>query len=397
MERSSLESLARCHEDTEIWYDSSPLIYRAWREDFLARQASGDGPDLSGALKALFDPDRPGAGYLRGSTTNQPLALQALQERWPEFERWIEGASRSHPEWSPQQVAWETFKEVARRGAEMLLPIFEASGKRYGYICAQVDPRLSRDTDAMVEQAVELNSVSPNIMVKMPGTDAGIKGVRRLAARGVPTNLTLAYTVSQLVALAEAADAGKREAEARGVDLSAWRSCATMMLGRFEDHPAFKEQAAAVGVELSETDLRWAGVAVFKKAYRLYQARGYNTKMLAASMRVGPKEGGKTRIWHLEKFAGGNVVLTIFPNIIEEFLLAYRGEEIAPHIDEPVPNEVVEKLRRVPYFRQAYDEDGQTPEAYDSYPPLVATADGFTKAMTDFEARVVAAVEKIRV
>jgi transaldolase len=278
----------------------------------------------------------------------------------------------------------------------MLMPVFEASGKRYGYICAQVDPRLSHDTEAMVAQAVELNAASPNIMIKMPGTAEGIKGVQQLAARGVPTNLTLAYTVSQLIALAEAAEAGKKEAEANGVDLSAWRSCATMMLGRFEDHPAFKEQAAAAGVELSETDLRWAGVAVFKKAYQIYKQRGYSTKLLAASMRVGPKEDGKTRIWHLEKFAGGDVVLTIFPNIIEEFILAYRGEEICNHIDEPVPAEVIEKLRRVPYFRQAYDEDGQSPAEYAAYPPLVATADGFVKAMTEFEALVVGAVEKVR-
>jgi len=113
-------------------------------------------------------------------------------------------------------------------------------------------------------------------------------------------------------------------------------------------------------------------------------------------MRVGPKEGGRTRIWHLDKFAGGDVVLTIFPNIIEEFLQAYSGESIEPQMDDPVPPQVIERLRRTAYFRQAYDDGGLAPAEFGSYPPLVATAEGFVKAMSDFERRVVAAVESAR-
>ncbi len=396
MPTSALERLARCSDATEIWFDSSPLIYPSWRQEFLSQHSADDGLDLAGALDRLYRPESPTAGYLRGSTTNQPLALQALDSLWPEFESWIIAAHHDHPNWTPKDLAWETFREVAKRGADLLLPIFEASGRRYGYICAQVDPRLSGETAAMVEQGEGLNRASPNIMIKMPGTGAGIEGVRRLAAKGIPTNMTLAYTVSQLLALAEAAEAGKREAEAKGVDQSGWRSCATMMLGRFEDHPVFKEQARQAGIELTEADLRWAGIAVLKRAYRLYKERGYSTKILAASMRVGPVVDGKTRIWHLEKFSGGDVVLSIFPNIIEAFLLAYQGEDIGGHMDEPVPDEVLEKLRRVPYFRQAYDEDGLASDEYAAFPPLVATAEGFTKAMSDFEARVFALAERTR-
>jgi len=395
MPSSALESLARCSEDTEIWFDSSPLIYRQWAEDFIARRDESEAAALGAALAALYDASDPAAGYLRGSTTNQPLALQALDSLWPEFEAWVHARARSSGA-SATEVAWDTFKEVARRGSEMLMPVFSASGKRYGHICAQVDPRVSHDTDAMVEQAVELHAQNPNVMIKMPGTAEGIAGVERLAALGVSTNLTLAYTLSQLLALAEAAEAGYRQALAAGRDLSGWRSCCTMMLGRFEDHPEFKRQAVEAGFELSETDLRWAGVAVLKKAYRLYQERGYHTKLLAASMRVGPKEDGRTRIWHLDKFAGGDMVLTIFPNIIEEFMAAYAGETIVPQIDDPVPGAVVDRLRRTAYLRQAYDEGGLAPDEFASYPPLVATAEGFVKAMNDFEQRVVTAVDAAR-
>ncbi len=392
---SALESLARCGEGAEIWYDSSPLVYAAWAKEFSARVGELGGQPTAAMLEALFCPSD-GSGYLKGSTTNQPLALQALESNWTDFEPWIKQEATSRPQASAEDVAWDTFKEVARRGAELLMPVFAVSGKRHGYICAQVDPRSSQDTEAMVRQAVDLHAQSPNIMIKMPGTAAGVAGVERLAALGVSTNLTLAYSVAQLVALAEAVERGYGQAVAAGRDLSGWRSCCTMMLGRFEDHPVFKQQAGEAGFDLSETDLRWAGVAVFKKAYRLYKARGYRTKLLAASMRVGPKESGRARIWHLDKFAGGDVVLTVFPNIIEEFLRAYAGERIAPQMDDPVPEEVVERLRRTAYFRQAYDDSGLAPEEFGSYPPLLATAEGFVKAMNDFEKRVAAAVESAR-
>ena len=92
--------------------------------------------------------------------------------------------------------------------------------------------------------------------------------------------------------------------------------------------------------------------------------------------------------WRSDSLAGARAVLTIFPNIIEAFLLSYRGQLIEPLIEEEVPGEVLGKLLRLPYFRQAYEEDGLTPEEFATYPPVVATADSFTEAMVEFERRV---------
>ena len=119
MPSSALESLARCSEDTEIWFDSSPLIYRQWAEDFIARRDESEAAALGAALAALYDASDPAAGYLRGSTTNQPLALQALDSLWPEFEAWVHARARSSGA-SATEVAWDTFKEVARRVLEVL-------------------------------------------------------------------------------------------------------------------------------------------------------------------------------------------------------------------------------------------------------------------------------------
>lgn len=387
MTTSSLEQLASCGSGTEIWWDSSPLVYDRWRREFEARVGE-DWPELPAALDAFFHPDAAPYGYLRGSTTNQPITLQALEaepSRWREHVRELTARTGDR---DPKSLAKQLFRDIVAAGSRRLLGVFEASGGRFGYICGQVDPRLNDDADAMVQYALDLHAASPNIMIKMPGTAAGIEGVRRLTAKGIATTTTLSFSVPQLVAVGEAVEAGLSEARRAGVELSRCRATGVMMLGRFEDHPVFKEQAAEAGVSLSPGELRWAGIAIMKRAYGIYKARGYSAKLLAASMRLGPEIDGRQRVWHLEKLAGMDAVLTIFPNIIEAFMTGYRGETIASAVDEEVPRAVLAKLLRLPYFRQGYEEDGLRPEQFGSYPPVVATANSFTQSMEAIERHV---------
>jgi len=385
MEISALERLARCSSQTEIWWDSSPLIYPRWRASF-----GGAHPELGEQLDALFHPEGEPWGYLRGSTTNQPITLQALDADPDTWRAWAVETAALGGDPDARRLAAQAFGEIVRRGAGVLSGLFASSGRRFGYICGQVDPRLDDDTDAMVQQAIALKALAPNIMIKMPGTAAGIEGVRQLTAHGIATTTTLSFSVPQLVAVAEAVEAGLRLARAHGVDLSSWRATGVMMLGRFEDHPAFRQQASEHGIDLSPADMRWAGIAIFKEAYRLYQRHGYQAKLLAASMRIGPEIAGREYIWHLEKLAGADAVLTIFPNIIEGYLLGYRDRTVEPMIGEEVPRPILDRLLRIPYFRQAYEEDGLKPEEFASYPPVVATTESFTKGMQDFESRIAA-------
>ena len=111
---------------------------------------------------------------------------------------------------------WRTHIEIAARGADMLAPIFEATDRRRGQICCQVDPRDLTDLPAMLAQARRIHAARPNIMVKLPGTAEGIEAVRILTAEGIPTNVTLGFTVAQLVATGEAAQAGLVEARRAG-------------------------------------------------------------------------------------------------------------------------------------------------------------------------------------
>jgi len=273
-----------------------------------------------------------------------------------------------------------TYKEIVRRGAEMYLPVFERSRYRYGYLSGQVDPRALTDKEKMVSQALELANLSPNIMIKVPGSKEGYQVIKFLTSKGISTNNTLTFVLPQLMACAKAVREGLEIAKNNGVDLSRWRSVITHMTARYGDLGDLRKEAASLGVELTEADIRWAELAIFKKAYRLLKEGNYSSKMLICSMRISPILNGKRYCWHLEKLAGGDIVFTCPPTFIEGVFEFLNETEFRPQIDEEVPRVVLEKLLRIPYFEKAYYEDGMSPDEFNKHPALVATAIEFSKA-----------------
>jgi transaldolase len=192
------------------------------------------------------------------------------------------------------------------------------------------------------------------------------------------------------MACAKAVQEGVEIAKKNGVDMTRWRSVITHMTARYGDLGGLRKEAQSQGIELSEAEVRWAELAVFKKAYRLVKERNYPSKMLICSMRISPVVDGKSHCWHLEKLAGGNIVITCPPPFIEGVFEYLDGTEFRPQIDEEVPKAVLDKLMRVPYFEKAYEEDGLKPEEFNTHPALVATAVEFSKAtegMVDFVAK----------
>ena len=147
----------------------------------------------------------------------------------------------------------------------------------------------------MLAQALEIHAVNPNVMVKVPGTAQGYEVIEELTSRGIATNNTLTFVLSQLLDCAKSVMRGLEKAKANGVDLSKWRSVITHMEARYGDLGGLREAGAEVGVEVTEGDVRLAELAIFKKAYRTVKERGYQSKMLSCSLRLGPTVDGEQR------------------------------------------------------------------------------------------------------
>jgi transaldolase len=391
--KSAFEKLWDVQPQAEIWWDSSPLVFAGWRRKMMSKAV--DKAEMALWIDRLYSAEnRPEENLFRGVTTNPRLSFNAIKEDPVYWNAWIDASIQDGCCQDVEVVFWETYKEIVKRGAAAYLPMFESSGYRYGYISGQTDPRVRHDADRMVAQGEELHALSSNIMIKVPGTVEGYEAIRRLTAKGIPTNNTLAFVVPQFVACMKAVAAGLEEARRSAADLSRWRSVITSMSARFGTLGELQKQAQERGIELSEADVRWAEIAIFKKACRLVkQNPDYPGKMLLCSMRMSPLLHGQPRCWHLEKIAGEDVVYTCPPSFLEALLLKGDQLEFLDQQAEQPPRSVMDKLLRVPYFERGFREDGYTEEEFNTHPALVNTAKEFgaaTQVMVDFIAQRVA-------
>ena len=385
--KSVAEKLWEVNPESEIWWDSSPVIYENWRNSMMNK--ASDKEEMKAWLDRLYSKDnKPEDNLFRGVTTNPPLSYAAIKDDPDYWSKWIDDHIQEESCTETEVVFWDTYKEIVKRGSETFMPTFEASNYKYGMISGQVDPRIRHDADKMFAQGEEIHALSPNVMIKVPGTAEGYDVIRRLTAKGIPTNNTLSFMISQFVACMNSVVEGMKEAKANGIDLSKWRSVITAMSSRFGELGDLQKDAEDKGIDLSETDMRWAEIAVFKKACRLAEESSeYPGKMLLCSMRMSPVIDGDVRSWHIEKVAGADAVYTCPPPYLEG--LFFKGNHInfSDQIHDPVPQNVMDKLMKIPYFEKGYAEDGYTAEEFNQYPALLETArqfSGATQEMVDF-------------
>jgi transaldolase len=386
---SVVERLIKTNPSMEIWWDSSPLVFEPWLEKMTASAPQAKRAEMAAQVRRLFVASDPPASVFRGCTTNPPLSLTAVQSDPKYWDPRIDEIIASHPGITQRELFWETYKAVIRKGAQMMLPMWEASGGRYGYVSGQLDPRLFTETEIMVRQADEIASLGPNIMVKVPASQQGVDVVRSLTAKAISTNVTTCFTLPQIMQVARAAKEGLEIAKQNRVDTSRWRAVITHMLGRLTERPELMKQAEHYKVDVTEADRKWFGLAVFKRAYQMIWEGGYPSKMLVCSVRDGPHVAGKHRFWDIEELAGGDVVFTLPPYGLDPMFRLADNLVFDPQaIHRPVPKSSLEKLLKLPYCLQAYEPNGLSLDQFNTHPATIYTVNEFSKASAGLEAYV---------
>jgi len=376
--------LRALNPETELWWDSSPLVWPNFREDFPESFSETDRRWFKAETESMFF-DAPVEGWIfSGCTTNPPLSWNVLKTRKEEWDKVIIEKRKAYKGRSKYGLYLMVYYEVVKRGAEKFLPLFEASDGKLGHISGQVDPRLVRDEDGMREMAEELADLSPNVMIKIPGSTQGMPVFKHLASKGIATNATLVYTVPQIMTVA------RMVAEGRKIHLAdnnnprhGWKAVCTHMSGRFEDSRAFRGYINDMNLDISPLELRYASEAVVKKCAKLFIERNLPIKMLDCSHRIHHDATGEIYYPHLEMFAGGPLVYTIPPKVLGTYIMNYKDREIVPGWDKPVPEDKLEKLMQVPYFRCSYEEDGYGIDQFGEIPSLLETEKEFSGATNE--------------
>ncbi len=311
-----------------------------------------------------------------GATSNPSIVGEVMKKESAHWVPRVHELAAENPTWSEVELTWAIIEEMAVRGASVLEPVFVANGGRCGRLSLQTNPANHRDPARMVEQGVRFAGLAPNIQVKFPVTAAGLAAIEEATFRGVNINATVSFTVPQALAAAEAVERGLARRSAAGEDVSSMAPIVTIMIGRLDDWMKVVIERDALSVHPDAPN--WAGIAAFKRAYGIFQERGYRSRLLAAAYR---------HRLHWTEIVGGAVSMTLpYP-----WQVRFNKSGIAPvpRMDVPVDQALIDDLlARVPDFQRAYEPDGMTPDEFESFGASARTLRAFVKSYHDLQATI---------
>ncbi len=293
-----------------------------------------------------------------GMTTNPFLVNQTLSSQPGQWNDAIKDALSLYGD----EKVLGLVKAVTGHYAQSISELYLQRLPGYGYVCVQTNPNKCGDYAYMLSQAKQYATWFPNVVIKLPATKAGIRAYEECAALGYNVAATVGFTVPQVLAVAEAAKRGIERARKSG--LKAPLTIAVLMVGRLDDY--LRDVACDQEAGVLESDIRQAGTACIKKAYRLFAQRGYETYLMPAGCRGA---------YHITALSGAKMIMSISVKIQEE-LLALQGP-FEQEIDRPVDEAVIERLMKLAEFRKAYDENGMQVEDFITFGSTNRTIDQF--------------------
>ncbi|MBW4565535.1 MAG: transaldolase [Mojavia pulchra JT2-VF2] len=125
-----------------------------------------------------------------------------------------------------------------RNACDILRPVYEASNRLDGYVSIEVPPTIAHDTQATINEAHRYFQEigRENLMIKIPGTEAGLPAVEQVIAEGMNVNITLLFSVNSYINTAWAYIRGLEKRSAEGKDISTIASVASFFLSRIDSN-----------------------------------------------------------------------------------------------------------------------------------------------------------------
>jgi transaldolase/glucose-6-phosphate isomerase len=293
----------------------------------------------SGELALLIERDG-----LKGVTSNPSIFEKAIAETGE-----YAGAIKDFQAKSDHSVS-EIYEHLAiadiRGAADILRPVYEQTQGRDGYISLECSPYLANDTGATIAEALRLWEAVDrrNLMVKVPGTAAGIPAIRELIGRGLNINVTLLFSVDVYGQVAEAYLSGLEDLVRAGGDVDKTGSVASFFVSRIDT--AVDKRLDGLGDKRIAVHLRGkAAIANAKIAYARYKAlfsgprwarlaaAGARTqRLLWASTSV--KNPAYRDTMYVEELVGRDTVNTMPPAAMDAF--RDHGEVVAGAVEGDV-------------------------------------------------------------
>ena len=289
-----------------IWYDH---IHRAMLN--------------SGELARLVADDD-----LRGVTSNPTIFEKAITGG-DDYDQALAREASANPHHSGREHFFALAIEDIRQAADILRPVYAATGGIDGMVSLEVAPDIAHDTQATIEEARALHQRvdRPNVMIKVPATPAGIPAVEQLINDGISVNVTLLFSVERYHEAALAYLRGLRQRLARGDSVEQVQSVASFFISRVDSlFDKLLDDCGDAGATLKGR----VAIANARRAYRLYQtlfgrddfaelkqAGACPQRLLWAS--TGTKNPDYSDVVYIENLIGPETVNTVPPATYQAF------------------------------------------------------------------------------
>jgi len=158
-----------------------------------------------------------------------------------------------------------------RWACDVLRPVFDRTGGKDGRVSIEVDPRLASNTERTTAEAKGLWWLvdRPNVMVKIPATEAGLPSIAAATAAGVNVNITLIFGLDRYDAVMDAYLTGLEQAKEAGLDLSKIHSVASFFVSRVDTE--IDKRLDKIGSDEARAVRGKAGIANARLAYERYE------------------------------------------------------------------------------------------------------------------------------
>jgi transaldolase len=270
---------------------------------------------------------------LAGLTSNPTIFQGAIAEGHAYDEQLRELLDR-------EQDPVEVFLELARRdvqaACDLLRNVFESGqAARDGWVSLEVDPNLAYQTDATIAEAKRLHALidRPNLFVKIPGTEPGLRAIEETIAAEIPVNVTLLFSMDRHREAAESYVRGLRRLGDQGGDLSKVASVASFFVSRVDTEADRRLEHAEGYADLRGT----LAIANAKLAYQTYRQlfSGPDWDELAALgaspqrclwASTSTKNPDYRDVRYVEQLVGSDTVTTMPRETVDAFLEHGRVE-----------------------------------------------------------------------
>lgn len=203
-----------------------------------------------------------------GVTTNPTIFAQALSSDLSYAADLKAARERSL---SPEETVIQLTCTDVMHACDLLIPTYEATDGVDGRVSIEVSPLLANDVDATVAEARSLwHRVNrPNLLVKVPATEAGLGAISMLLSEGISVNVTLIFSLQRYREVINAYLTGLERARANGIDLSTLHSVASFFVSRVDT--AIDAQLRADGSPEALSLVGKTGIANARLAYQVFR------------------------------------------------------------------------------------------------------------------------------